>query len=88
LIHILNVTGPGEVSASGISMKAYPRRGSTYLYGVDIMALDPTGNYLYVSNPSIVNALGGISVIDLTLKTQVESIRGTGYPTGIAFQQN
>lgn len=84
-VHILNVTHPGKVSASDISISLYPPRGTSQLFGVDTIALDPSEKYLYVSNPTISGGVTGISIIDLTTNTEVGYIQGTGIPTGIAF---
>jgi DNA-binding beta-propeller fold protein YncE len=84
-VHILNVTGPGHVSASGTSITVYPPYGTGQFFGVDTIALDPDEEFLYVSNPTSFGALNGISVIDLTIPAHVFSIKGTGYPTGICF---
>jgi len=84
MVVVLNVTGPGEVSPSGTTI-SLPRRGFGMFFGVDTIALDPAENYLYVSNPPSWRALNGIDVIDLATSTRVDSIKGTGYPIGIAF---
>jgi DNA-binding beta-propeller fold protein YncE len=83
-VHILEVTGPGQVSATDTSITITPRRGIGQLFGVDTLALDPSENYLYVTNPNG-NALTGIAIIDLTTNTHVGHIQTTGFPTGIAF---
>jgi YVTN family beta-propeller protein len=84
-VHILNVPEPGKVSASGTSITLYPPRGTSQFFGVETIALDPDENFLYVTNPSPSGALNGISVINLKTNTEVFSIKGTGYPTGICF---
>jgi DNA-binding beta-propeller fold protein YncE len=84
-VHILNVTGPGQVSASGTSITIFPPRGSGGFFGVDTIALDPSENYLYLTNPTEFGGVSGIAVIDLTTNTQVSSLKGTGIPVGIAF---
>jgi len=84
---VLNVTGPGQVSASGTSIPVTPMRGTSQLFGVDNMALDPSGDYLYVTNPTLSGGITGVSVIDLTLPSpaQVDLLPAIGIPTGIAF---
>jgi DNA-binding beta-propeller fold protein YncE len=84
-VHILNVTAPGQVSASGTSITVTPTRGTSQLFGVDNIALDPSENYLYVTNPTLSGGVSGISIIDLTTNIEVGYIQGTGIPTGIAF---
>jgi len=85
LVHVLNVTGPGKVSASGTSIEVNPWRGIGYLYGVETLAIDPSGNYLFITNPSGDYGVTGVSIIDLTTNTQVDFLRAFGIPAGIAF---
>jgi DNA-binding beta-propeller fold protein YncE len=83
---VLNVgPNPGDVSPSGTNITIFPKKGTSQLFGVDTIALDPSGNYLYVANPTLSGGLQGIDVIDLTIGAKVDSIKGTGIPTGIAF---
>ncbi len=84
-VHILDVTGPGQVSPSGVSISLNRRGGAGGFFGVDTLALDPSENYLYVTNPSDLGAEAGIFVIDLYLNTIVDYLRSRGIPTGIAF---
>ncbi|MBP7830616.1 MAG: hypothetical protein KA248_11935 [Kiritimatiellae bacterium] len=62
-----------------------PKRGTSQLFGVDTIALDPVGNYLYVANPTASGGLSTLSIIDLTAQNQVNYMPGSGIPTGIAF---
>jgi YVTN family beta-propeller protein len=82
---VLNVTGPGQVSPSGTSIKIWPKRGTSQLFGVDTIALDPSEKYIYVTNPSLSGGVGEVSIGDLTTNTQVGYIPAKGIPTGIAF---
>lgn len=84
-VHILNVTGVGQVSPSGTSIKIWPRRGTSQLFGVDTMALNPDESYLYVTNPTLFGAIADVALIDLNTNSQVGYIPATGIPTGIAF---
>jgi DNA-binding beta-propeller fold protein YncE len=84
-VHILDVTGVGEVSASETSIKIWPRRGTGRYFGVDTIALDPSENYLYVTNPTSGGPINDVALIDLTTNTQVGYIPGLNFPTGIAF---
>lgn len=85
-VHILNVTGVGQVSPSGTSIKIWPRRGTGQLFGVDTMALNPDESFLYVTNPTLSGgAIADVALIDLDTNSQVGYIPATGFPTGIAF---
>jgi YVTN family beta-propeller protein len=85
LVHILDVTGVGKVSATGTSITIWPRRGTGWFWGVDTIALDPSENYLYVTNPTSYNIINDVAVVDLTTNTQVSYIPGLNFPAGIAF---
>jgi len=84
MVSVLNISGPGQVSASGNTIMVEPTRRAGQLFGVDTMALDPSDNYLYVTDPSG-GGLAGVSVLDLTTYTQVNFLDIKGGPTGIAF---
>ena len=60
-------------------------RGTSQLFGVDTIAIDPSGSYLYVANPTVSGGLPGLSIIDLTVGAPIDSVPGRGIPTGIAF---
>jgi DNA-binding beta-propeller fold protein YncE len=85
LVIELEVHNPGEVSATGTTIPVTPKRGTSQLFGVDNMALDPSGDYLYVTNPTLSGGITGVSVIDLTAGGQVDLLPAIGIPTGIAF---
>ncbi|HLP45784.1 MAG TPA: beta-propeller fold lactonase family protein [Candidatus Deferrimicrobium sp.] len=85
VIEVLDVTGPGQVSPTGINIPARPKKGISQLFGVDTIAIDPSGNYLYVTNPTVSGGVTRISIIDLTINAQVKYIEAGGIPTGIAF---
>lgn len=67
------------------SIPARPKRGTSQLFGVDTIALDPSGNFLYVSNPTTASASVRISIIDIIGRQQIGYIQGNGIPMGIAF---
>jgi WD40 repeat protein len=81
----LLISGPGQVTASGNTISCYPPKGTSQLFGVDTIALDPAGNYLYVANPTLSGGLQGIDILDVTTYTRIGYVQGTGIPTGIAF---
>jgi len=84
-IVVLNVTGPGQVSASGTNITVFPRRGTSQLFGVDTIAIDPAENFLYVTNPTLSGGIQGVAIVDLATNSQVSYIKPNGIPTGIAF---
>jgi DNA-binding beta-propeller fold protein YncE len=85
MVEVMDVTGPGQVVASGVSITARPKKGTSQLFGVDTIALDPNGEYLYVANPTVSGGVQRIAIIDLTINQQVNYVQGNGIPTGIAF---
>ena len=85
MVEVLEVTGPGQVTAAGVSIPARPKKGTSQLFGVDTIAIDPAGEYLYVANPTLSGGTQRISIIDLAVNAQVNYIQGNGIPTGIAF---
>jgi len=83
-IHVLDVSAPGVVAYEDSVPLSIPR-GTSQLFGVDTIAIDTAGQYLYVANPTLSGGVVHISVIDLSTNTEVNQIRGNGLPTGIAF---
>jgi DNA-binding beta-propeller fold protein YncE len=84
LVHVLEVTN-GNVSPSATSIRIWPKRGTSQLFGVDTIALDPNGRYLYVTNPTLSGGIADVAVVDLTINQQIGYIPAMGIPTGIAF---
>jgi len=85
VVSVLNITGPGQVSASGNTILVEPTRGTGQFFGIDTISLDPSENYLYVTNPTSFGVAAGVSVLDLATNTQVNFLYTRGTPTGIAF---
>jgi DNA-binding beta-propeller fold protein YncE len=85
MIEVLDVIAPGQVTSTGISIPARPKKGTSQLFGVDTIAIEPSGNYLYVANPTLSGGSERISIIDLTINQQVNYVQANGIPTGIAF---
>ena len=79
VIQVLNVTAPGTVSDAGtrIEVEIY---GNSQLFGVDTLAMDNVGQYLYVSNPTLSRPYTGtplnnrIQIVDVTTNTVVKTI--------------
>ena len=72
-IQELTISGPGEASHTGVVRSPTPR-GTSQLFGVDIMAITPNGRYLYVTNPTISGASPVIDVFDLSTLAHLKSI--------------
>ncbi len=83
-INIINISGPGIATSGGFIQMSIPR-GTSQLFGVDTIAIDPSGNYLYVSNPTLSGGVVEVTVIDLTTNTEVNQLHCNGLPTGINF---
>jgi len=83
-VHVINITAPGVGAYAGTVEMSIPR-GTSQLFGVDTLAVDPSGNYLYVSNPTLSGGVVEVTVIDLTTNTEVNQLHCGGIPTGIAF---
>jgi hypothetical protein len=95
VIMTLNITAPGVVSQTGTPL-AIDFFNKSMLFGVDTLALDRTGEHLYVSNPTISGGLTYIQVINISTNTIAKRINiapvDTGdpeptesIPTGITF---
>ncbi len=63
-IQVLAVDGPGRVRRVG-AMRSPTQRGTSQLFGVDILAITPDGKYLYATNPTTNGAKPVIDVYDL-----------------------
>jgi DNA-binding beta-propeller fold protein YncE len=83
-IHVLDITGPGVVTVDSYIDMSIPR-GTSQLFGVDTLAIDPSGNYLYVGNPTLSGGVVETTVIDLATNTEVNQLGCNGIPTGISF---
>jgi DNA-binding beta-propeller fold protein YncE len=89
IIYVFNVTAPGTVSYSGVSIKIHDfLELSGQFYGVDSMALTPDGKYLFLSN-HCPGAGNRIAVVDLKLNAHVYSLIACDddkIPAGISFK--
>ena len=83
-INIINISAPGQGTYDSYIQMSIPR-GTSQLFGVDTIAIDPSGNYLYVSNPTISGGVVEVTVIDLTTNTEVNQLHCNGIPAGINF---
>jgi DNA-binding beta-propeller fold protein YncE len=73
VIRVLNVTGPGTASDANVSIEVNIY-GRSQLFGVDTLAMDNVGRYLYVSNPTLSGAKNYIQVVDTVTNTMVKTI--------------
>jgi len=81
---VLNITAPGVVTV-GDSIPLSIPKGIFFLIGIQSMAIDPSGNYLYITNSGFIEGVVEITVIDLNTNTEVNQLRANGIPIGIAF---
>ena len=87
VVNVLKVL-PGKVTPFGNPIPVEPMRGTSQLFGVDTMAIDPNGENLYVTNPTVSGGIAAVSVINIKMTPtpmQVDLWRTVGIPTGIAF---
>jgi len=84
-VHVLNVDGPGQVSYSGIHIKFRAAGPGSQLFGVDTAAIEPSGQFLYLTNISLSGAYPSVAVVDLVRNRVVGKLPARGFPTGIAF---
>jgi len=91
----LDITGPGKATPAGIHIMINPLRGTSQLFGVETMAIDPSGRYLWYTNPTLSGGVFSTAVVDLATNTQIAEMPAIGFdpkqpsiksiPTGIAF---
>jgi hypothetical protein len=87
------------VVPTGVNIRL-PFHGTSQLFGVDTIAVDPLDNYLYVSNGTLSGAVPYVAVVNLWTYQLVNFIDAGSYwdpidmatydylPTGIAFREN
>lgn len=82
------IQGPGQAVSTGTVIPLTGFFGYSAYFGVETMAVEPLGRYLFVSNRGE-DELNRLAVVDLASATQAESIdpaSSTGSkPVGIAF---
>jgi DNA-binding beta-propeller fold protein YncE len=79
-IHVLNVNGPGDVSHAGVIIPLSGFQFNSQLFGVDTMAIDSSGRYLYVSNMSDWGAINQLAVVDLLTNTELTTLSVVNIP--------
>ena len=73
VIVALNVDAPGLVTDSGTAIEVN-FVGQSQLFGVDTIAIDRLGRYLYVSNMTLSGAMNQLQVLDVKNGTLVNTI--------------
>jgi len=73
LIVELNVSAAGGVTESGNTVEM-GFNGTSELYGVDTLAMDPMGQFLYVSNMTLGEAKNQIQVVDVKNHTIYKTV--------------
>lgn len=89
-IAVYNVLGPGDVVFGYTLIPVKPYRGLGGFFGVDTLAIEPGGRYLYVGNPTPAGGKHKIVVIDLWSHTPAGTIlvtSGQDLPISIAFRR-
>lgn len=76
VIKVLNVTGQGAASDASVSVEVNIY-GRSQLFGVDTLAMDNVGRYLYVSNPTLSGAKNYFQIVDTTTNTMIKQITFT-----------
>jgi len=89
-VRVLNITGPGWATLSPAAIAIPKHFGSSSLFGVDTLAVDPKGNYLYVGNKTVYGGKDALVIIDLATNTVSKVIENLSsiqldMPTGVAF---
>jgi len=80
----LNVLAPGQVTLGNV--KQLPAaRGTSQLFGVDTIAVDPSGSYLFVSNPTLSRAKAYLTVLSTATLEPVYVLETFGFCTGVKF---
>ena len=91
MIYVFNITAPGIAAYSGDSIKIHDFTDFTRLGGVDTMAIEPGGKFLFISNHTYQTDVNRIAVVDLKLNAHVLSLIPCDegdIPLAIAFNRN
>ncbi len=90
-IGVLNITGPGQVSLEAGGVVTLPHRGSSQLFGVDVIAI--AGNKAFVGYPTLSGAADpvtrktSLAIVDLTdysITTTMVLTAEDSIPVGVA----
>jgi len=80
----LNVLAPGQVTLGNVKQLPGPR-GSGQYFGVDTLGLDPSGSYLFVSNPTSFGTKPYLTVLSTETLEPVYVMETFGTSSGIKF---
>lgn len=85
VIRVADVTGPGKVEYHGefIPIQHRPQSNGCF-FGVDTLAIEPAGRYLYATNTTGSGQTFQTAVLDLASGQHIDNLP-THNPTGIAF---
>lgn len=72
VIYVFRVTPEGDLVDTGARVQLATPRGTSQLFGVDTMAIDPENRYLFVSNPTVSGGARLVSAVDLRTLKEVE----------------
>ncbi len=94
-VAVYDVVGPGKLKPTYVTIPITPTRGTSQLFGVDCMAVDPSGRFLYVTNPTLSGGQKVISIIKVATNAFLHNIwlvndpppNDMQVPVGIAFRR-
>jgi len=74
VIYVFRVTPEGDLVDTGARVQLATPRGTSQLFGVDTMAIDPENRYLFVSNPTVSGGARVVSAVDLPTLKEVKEL--------------
>ena len=74
VIYVFRVTPEGNLIDTGARVQLATARGTSQLFGVDTMEVDPENRYLFVSNPTVSGGARLVSVVDLQTLKEVKEL--------------
>ena len=72
VIYVFRVTPEGNLVDTGARVELATARGTSQLFGVETMEVDPENRYLFVSNPTVSGGARVVSAVDLRTLKEVE----------------
>ncbi|HEY5998402.1 MAG TPA: hypothetical protein VI078_03765 [bacterium] len=82
----LRVTGPGRAALVSAKYKALSSRGASQLFGVETLAVDGTGRWAIVGNPTFSDATNILTGVNLMTGAKVSiTLPHEAIPIGVAF---